>query len=223
MRTVYCRLVTAIAILAVPGGLAAQELDLGQWSGTLSLSQGPVLAVVYHVTRPGGAYHVTMNVVDGPPSEVTNIELQNETLTFQWGAFACELQRQNNGRFLGICVGGGGTSELTLVPPMPDAVDDGSGKDVLTTADLVRTRASSVYDALQRLRPQWLRPRGPARIGYNVVVRVYIDNQPIGGLDFLRSLDPEAIAEVRFYTASEANMRFSGDNDGGAIVLTRRH
>ena len=53
-------------------------------------------------------------------------------------------------------------------------------------------------------------------------VSVYLGNQHMGGVEFLRTLDPRTVLELRFYTAAEATTIFGTGNMGGAIAITRR-
>ena len=230
MRTSHS-MVLAFASLTLPSTSYSQDLPRGVWTGTLALSGGPQLAIEFAVTTIDGSYAITMNVVDGPASPVSPSEVTRERMQFRWGAFECELTRTGEARFTGKCLGDDRTeAKLTLTPPpaVPAVADpppqdaDDRDRNVLRTEDLLSTRASNVYDALQRLRPQWLRARGPARIGRVAVVQVYLDHQPMGGVDFLRTLEPDAVAEIRFLTAAEATTEYGSQNEGGVIAVTRR-
>jgi len=44
----------------------------------------------------------------------------------------------------------------------------------------------------------------------------------MGTIQFLASLDPQAVGEIRFYTTSEATTLFGPRNLGGVIAITRR-
>ena len=114
---------------------------------------------------------------------------------------------------------------MTLVPSSgPPAGRMDAAADVLTTKDLLDTRAANVYDAVRRLRPRWLRARGMGRSrpGYEPVVKVYMESQFMGEVGVLRTLEPDAVEQIRFFNASEATTRFGTDHEGGVIVLVRR-
>jgi hypothetical protein len=53
-------------------------------------------------------------------------------------------------------------------------------------------------------------------------VAVYLGSQRMGDVEFLRSLALDAVDLVQYYDASDATTRFGIDNEGGAIVVTRR-
>lgn len=226
MRTAAFSLVVGSA-LAVAPALVAQSLTPGSWTGTMALASGPQVVMIYRVTATGDSVTLTMQAVNGPEIPASIMELEKDRLIFTWGAeplTTCRLQRRKDGSYAGKCTNPDGpVGDIAMIPPpTEDAAPEELGEDVLTTEDLLATRASNAYDAIQRLRPQWLRARGPARLGRVAVVRVFVDNQPVGGVDFLRSLDPNAVREVRLFSASEASMRWGGNVEGGVIHVSRR-
>ncbi len=202
-------------ILATPA--SAQTLTAGKWTGTLNLSSGPTIKVEFTVQGEGDAMQIVMNAVDGPPQPVSDLELSDKEMSFTWGAFTCSLERKNDSKYEGDCQGAA-AAELTLEAPTQQARD----VNMVTGAELEETQQSTVYDALQQLRPQWLRARGGARTRGTIWVTVFIGGQRMGDVGFLRSLAPNTVSEIRFYTASEATMTFGSDNAGGVIAITQR-
>lgn len=94
-----------------------------------------------------------------------------------------------------------------------------SQRNVITTAELVQAGDVSVYEALDKLRPQFLRSR--SAVGTNAApVRVYIGGLQMEGLDHLREIMARAVKEVRYLEPQQANARFGGNNSSGAIVVT---
>lgn len=83
----------------------------------------------------------------------------------------------------------------------------------------VEARAAMVVDAfeaVQRLRPGFLRSRGPTGAGSGGV-RVYIDGQPAGGLDMLRTVPVAVIGQIEYLSASEATVRWGARFRDGVI------
>jgi hypothetical protein len=73
----------------------------------------------------------------------------------------------------------------------------------LTTAELTRVSPSlTAYEAIERLRPFYLRPR-PV-YGRAAVISVYINGSYAGNADVLRTLTPGAIQSARYLQRSEA-------------------
>ena len=85
----------------------------------------------------------------------------------------------------------------------------------------------SALDAIQRLRPQWLRRTGFAEGGFP---SLFLDNQPyeleVKELDRLRealeSIRPDQVAEMRFVSPTDASIRYGTGYPSGVIeVITR--
>jgi hypothetical protein len=100
----------------------------------------------------------------------------------------------------------------------PGAAPRRSG-DVIMADELTSTAATNVYEAVQRLRPQWLTSARIRRGGSGDEVQVYLDNNKYGTLTSLRSLSLGGVQQVRYYSASEATNRYGTGHTGGAIVV----
>ena len=92
--------------------------------------------------------------------------------------------------------------------------------NVIGGDELTGTGATNVYEAVQRLRPQWLTSARIRRGGSGDELVVYLDSNRYGTLTSLRSLSLGGIQEVRYYGASEATNRFGTGHTGGAIVVS---
>ena len=95
-----------------------------------------------------------------------------------------------------------------------------SNGNVLTAEEVAATGAANVYDALQRLRPQWLTSARVRRGGSGDDLQVYLDATRYGTLGTLRSLSISGVQEVRYFNASEATNRWGTGHTGGAILVT---
>lgn len=121
---------------------------------------------------------------------------------------------------------------------------------LITEAELAKTQADNVYDAIVKLRPDFLRGRGenasfvqqsvpksPGDPGSTAAasssagsaalttanpVMVYKDNVRMGGVDDLRQIQPATIREIRYLPGSEASIRFGTNNSSGAILITSK-
>lgn len=96
--------------------------------------------------------------------------------------------------------------------------------DLITQEELERTDVSSLLQAIQRLRPNWLHSRGQVSITNRSAGDpvVYLDETRLGGLTTLEQLSVTEIREVRRLSAGEATNRFGTGHAGGAIVARRR-
>jgi hypothetical protein len=202
-------------VLAAPAG--AQTLTAGTWTGTLNLSNGPTIQVQFIVQGEGDVMEIVMKAVDGPPRPVTDLELSDDEMSFTWGAFNCTLERKGDKQFEGEC-GGAAEGQLSLAAPTEESAID----NVITGEELVATEAATVFDALQRLRRLWLTGRRRVSQQGTTSVGVYVGNQRMGDVDYLRTLDPRTVREVRYYTPREATTIYGTDAGGGAIVVTLR-
>jgi hypothetical protein len=89
-------------------------------------------------------------------------------------------------------------------------------------------QVSNLYDAVQRLHPEWLVQRNAASMGRasgrssgtnDTDVQVYFDMQRAGNTDMLKQLPVSSVASLKYYTASEAQARFGNGNLNGVIQV----
>lgn len=96
-------------------------------------------------------------------------------------------------------------------------------RDVLTREEIDASGVANLYEAVQRLRPDWLRGGNMSNFGGGGTgVVVYQNNSPLGGLDGLRQLSPDFAVELRFVdgvTASNTLPGLGSRRVAGAIVI----
>ena len=94
----------------------------------------------------------------------------------------------------------------------------------LITQDVIAgTQYTNLFDVIQALRSNWLRPKNTGDFGKADVLQVYRDNQRIGGVEELRSIQPSSVLSVRYYDPIAAAARWGLNHGGGAIyVLTAK-
>ncbi|HEX3533877.1 MAG TPA: hypothetical protein VHT23_06625 [Gemmatimonadaceae bacterium] len=93
--------------------------------------------------------------------------------------------------------------------------------NVITSDELVASQATNAFDAIRRLRPNFLTSRGVTTLrgadtGYP---RVYLDRVLFGDLNSLKNLSVNGIREIHYYNGPEASGRFGLDNVSGAIEV----
>ena len=95
-------------------------------------------------------------------------------------------------------------------------------RDVVTAAELAAVAGGTAYEAIQRLRPEYLRSRGVLSLDTPTPALpvVYLDDVRAGGLEALHTIRVADVYEIRFYNASDATTRFGTGHPGGAIVVT---
>lgn len=84
--------------------------------------------------------------------------------------------------------------------------------------------AQHAQEIIERLRPQWLRPRRGAvsMSGMTTApaIRVYLnDIRQQGGTDVLRTILRDAVIELRFVNGVDASARYGVDHELGAILV----
>jgi hypothetical protein len=96
-------------------------------------------------------------------------------------------------------------------------------RDVITRDEIAQSGASNLYEAVQRLRPAWLRGGAASNLsGGGPAYAVYQNNTPLGAIDALRQLSADYAEELRFLdgpTATNTLPGLSGRRVAGAIVV----
>jgi hypothetical protein len=106
------------------------------------------------------------------------------------------------------CASGG--SDPGTLPNAPTA----RKSNVLTFAEMSEAHAdvATAYEALARLRPNWLASHGVtstvASGGGTEYASVFVDGQPYGDLASLRNIPAYHVTEFRYYSITEAGARF---------------
>ena len=119
----------------------------------------------------------------------------------------------------GACASGCATASETATP---------SNRNVISEAELPTTGTESAYDAITRLRPQFLRAH-PAQ-SYSLETNggvsgpapapaLIVNGQRIGELSDLRRISATTLKSVRYYTIEQAKRKFGMQYQGGAIEV----
>jgi TonB-dependent Receptor Plug Domain len=98
-------------------------------------------------------------------------------------------------------------------------------RNVLTAEEIAsRPGATTAYDLVVSLRPNWLITRGvhSGEANGNDIV-VYVDGVAWGGPDQLDRVRVDQIQEMRFLSAGDATMKYGTGNPAGAIEITTKH
>ena len=99
-------------------------------------------------------------------------------------------------------------------------------RSVLTAEEIDASRSGgwTAYDLIARLRPEYLRSRGPSslRTLAPTTAVVYVDDMRFGELASLRTFNTDQILFIQYLNAADATTRFGTDHFGGAILITTR-
>lgn len=89
--------------------------------------------------------------------------------------------------------------------------------NLITAEELADLQTVTALDAIRRLRPRWLQPRGGSR------PQAIVNGSRTNDLeDALRAVQASAVASMRFLSAADATMRFGVGFAGGVIEVTTR-
>jgi hypothetical protein len=92
--------------------------------------------------------------------------------------------------------------------------------DVVESVELKTARVGDAHEALGRLRPEFLRPRGkPSGDLEGAAPIVYVNGVRQGGPEMLRSVPVDAIREIRYLSGSAAASRFGKYDPAGVIAV----
>ena len=99
-----------------------------------------------------------------------------------------------------------------------------SSRNALTQQQLAATNAGTLYEAIQKLRPEWLTSRGPTSVtdATPTQVSVFMNGSLLGKADYLRDMRALDVSEVRYWDAGQASARFGMGHPRGVIEITRR-
>jgi hypothetical protein len=96
--------------------------------------------------------------------------------------------------------------------------------DVLTSEDIHGKGFSTVLEAIQSLRSNWLEKRGTDSFYTPSEIRVYLDGTLIGGLDALSSVQLMSVVYIRHYDPITATARWGlGHSQGVIFISTHPH
>jgi hypothetical protein len=92
--------------------------------------------------------------------------------------------------------------------------------NILTAREIATIDVSTAYDAIERLRPLFLRSRGKtslSNIRNQQYATVFINGVRNGDISTLRDFPANTVLEVRYYTVAEGAAIFGLQTVGGVI------
>ena len=93
---------------------------------------------------------------------------------------------------------------------------------ILTADEIAEAHAdnASAYDAVARLRPNWLVAHGVAAQGSEYAA-VFFDGQRYGDLASLRNIPASHVGDIRYYDITQAGGTFGVKGDTGGVIEVR--
>jgi hypothetical protein len=97
--------------------------------------------------------------------------------------------------------------------------------NLLTAMEIVDNHAdvNSAYDAVARLRPNWLAPHGPSGATSQSLelAQVFVDGQAYGDVTSMRNIPAYHVGAIEYFDSSQAGAKF-GIRAGGAGAIEVR-
>jgi hypothetical protein len=95
---------------------------------------------------------------------------------------------------------------------------------VLTAEEMDQDLVTTAFDAVQRYRPQWLRPRSSPTMANPEPASptVYVDGVRMNAITDLQLVQAEEVRQMEYLAPTDATNRFGTDHTGGAILVTTR-
>ncbi|HJQ53413.1 MAG TPA: hypothetical protein VJ825_06175 [Gemmatimonadaceae bacterium] len=96
--------------------------------------------------------------------------------------------------------------------------------DVITAEQIATTHESNAYDAINQIKPLWLKSRGQTSVntGSSPYASVFVDGQYFGDLASLRQIIAPQIKEVRYLNGPNAVTRYGMQYGSGVIEVSTR-
>ena len=107
--------------------------------------------------------------------------------------------------------------------PVPDGSTVSSRKYVITQEQLAGTNSDNLYEAIEKIHPDWLTSRGPTSVTNPTptVVSVYMNGTMLGKVNYLREMHVLDVSEVRYWDPGQATARFGNGHPRGVIEVMR--
>ena len=108
--------------------------------------------------------------------------------------------------------------------PSTNGPDPSQPDDVITEAEIAQSRAVTAYDAVRKLRANFLSNRGRTTIlgSTSSFPVVYLDGVEYGPMTSLRNIPATHVSSIRMYRAWEATTKFGMGKTAGVIeVITK--
>jgi hypothetical protein len=122
--------------------------------------------------------------------------------------------------------GGNTAGAPASADPLAATTRSRGNRDRLTEAEIsAATVTSNAFDLVRRLRPAWLRNRGPSDQPDNdgsAVVQIWYNGRNLGGPEMLRDISISQIVEMRYIDPIQARITYGPGNGRGVISITGR-
>jgi len=105
-------------------------------------------------------------------------------------------------------------------------VPRGADPQLITEEEVVASLATTAYELIRNLRPNFLSYRGETSFDKRTsrpYPNVYVDDQVFGTISILNSIPASDVSSIRLYRSWEATTKYGTGNAGGVIAISTRH
>jgi hypothetical protein len=102
----------------------------------------------------------------------------------------------------------------------------GADPQLITEDEVVASLATTAYEVIHNLRPNFLSYRGETSFDKRTsrpYPNVYVDDQVFGTISILNSIPASDVSSIRLYRSWEAMTKYGTGNAGGVIAIITRH
>jgi len=115
----------------------------------------------------------------------------------------------------------------TLSACVSPRLTPGRGPDpqLITEEEVVASLATTAYEIIRNLRPNFLSYRGETSFDRRTTrpyPNVYVDDQVYGPISILQSIPASDVSSIRLYRSWEAMTKYGTGNGGGVIAISTR-
>jgi hypothetical protein len=96
-------------------------------------------------------------------------------------------------------------------------------RSIITQAELLERHFNNAYEAVEALRSNWLKARGPDSFSSPSIVLVYMDEVRLGDVTTLRSVEPGVIGSIQHFDGPSATARWGIGHGAGVILINTVH
>lgn len=96
--------------------------------------------------------------------------------------------------------------------------------NMLSAVEIVQANAdvNSAYDAIARLRPNWLASHGSTSLGAeSPYASVWVDGQEVGDISTLRRIPAYQVGAIEYFDITQAGAKFGVRAGGGGAIEVR--
>ena len=99
---------------------------------------------------------------------------------------------------------------------------------IIEADDMIDLQVANLFEAVEKLHPEWIRGRQSNRASRDVMSgqilagnsELFVDGQRQGSIELMKSMRISEVSFIKFYSASEAQVKFGSRNNTTAIAVT---